>query len=156
MLQNRRANLISCYEAMVANPDEHITFVEWALLIGALHPGYSQARCWLMWCVLDSKERGYVRMSHARTGHVDPWPCFPCLFPRPFRRLIVPPVASFPLFLLLFFPPIPFCCPPILANAPLAVVDPIGPWPCGLCAAAGPSFLAAVPLGVPARPPARP
>ena len=33
---------------------------EWAMLIGALHPGYSQGRSWLMWCVLDSKERGYV------------------------------------------------------------------------------------------------
>ena len=30
------------------------------MLIGALHPGYSQGRSWLMWCVLDSKERGYV------------------------------------------------------------------------------------------------
>ena len=27
MLRNRRANLLSCYEALVAHPEEHITFV---------------------------------------------------------------------------------------------------------------------------------
>lgn len=92
MLSNRRTNLLLCYNALVPSMDDNMTFAEWALLIQRLHPNYSNGRVWLMWCVLDHAEHGFVSRQRFMAA-VDVLNCgyaYASLLHIPILRIIFP------------------------------------------------------------------